>query len=662
MNKLLREFLSYIVESDEPTGKSKKYDGYYKVAGFNLYSKTPGGKATHRAVGGVIEPIKKKVVSPKKKKSSSAPEQPATPKKPPTEPVPAPRPTSDPTGVKSRAQQLFKKNADPDSPVRDEVLKAVVDRFGKVNQRIGGKLDNLLDAIKNGDGERIREEVENLGLEISSTGRLKSSIHGDIFGKKDTGRKAKEIIVALLDTYNIELPTKSKKDEVPPRVKKDEFSPTKITESDEFKPADVQVIVKDGEEPRGFTIDGRQYSAVTRDKKRLVETKPINEIYVSQGMPRPEAEQKAQEADELLATHNSQIKYLATQIQKGVRFRELPEGQEGRTLLKDKLLDTMLKNSDLDDTAKKAVTDTLTKLSTAETTEEFDSAWETLKTQLVNDPTLRPAIPYLCENIEILRKATGGGRVLVPITPSFKTADVVVLGEPLEQVDVDNIEDVAKNLQLVYVQVDLRSVKSEDGGASVIGEKIQLTTFDTEERKVDLVEVCSSQSHKELWECKTPQELAAYADKKLSVLERYLPDIIAYYKLPEGTTVKEAFEILAGGSVPKYSRSGEYIGPGKPSEKFNEQMSDLNKRQLRLYSFIGFASDAIYNRGSRVQGYTNTTFKDSQIIETDGRDVMGRSMFQFNKQLKRRTDGVIRDDGFASKIRPVKREAMETYN
>jgi len=45
MNKLLKEFLSYIVEEK---GQSKKYPGYYRKPGYGLYSKSPEGPATHK--------------------------------------------------------------------------------------------------------------------------------------------------------------------------------------------------------------------------------------------------------------------------------------------------------------------------------------------------------------------------------------------------------------------------------------------------------------------------------------------------------------------------------------------------------------------------------------------------------------------------------------
>jgi len=59
MNKLLREFLSYIWEEGKP-GESKKYPGYYSVPGFGVYSTTPGGPVTHRVVGGKLQPVKGK--------------------------------------------------------------------------------------------------------------------------------------------------------------------------------------------------------------------------------------------------------------------------------------------------------------------------------------------------------------------------------------------------------------------------------------------------------------------------------------------------------------------------------------------------------------------------------------------------------------------------
>jgi hypothetical protein len=329
----------------------------------------------------------------------------------------------------------------------------------------------------------------------------------------------------------------------------------------------------------------------------------------------------------------------------------------------------MLENSDLSQEQKDTTTKMLTELSNAETTEEFDSTWEIFRDQIENDPTLRPAIPYICENIEMLRKAVGGYTILIPLTDSFKTADVVALGPSLDKVDVDNIDSVFENIKLVQVQVDLRSVKSLDGAASVMGEKTELTLFDTEERKADLVALTGSTSHARLWsqddeteQKRSPQQLFdAYTEEQLTRLKKYLPDIIAYYKLPENTTFEEVVAILSGGSSPRYDKNGNYVGAGKPSTTFDKKMTDLNRLQLRLYSLMGFASDAIYNRGTRLQGFTNTTFYDDGIVETDGRSVMGRSVFQFNKQLHLRSDGTLRDDGFASKVAPTPKENMGTY-
>lgn len=71
MNKLLKEFLSYILEESKP-GESKKYPGYYKLPGFNLYSNKPDGPATHRAVGGSLQPIAAKTTEPATRTQPSA--------------------------------------------------------------------------------------------------------------------------------------------------------------------------------------------------------------------------------------------------------------------------------------------------------------------------------------------------------------------------------------------------------------------------------------------------------------------------------------------------------------------------------------------------------------------------------------------------------------
>jgi len=567
-----------------------------------------------------------------------------------------------------RAKKIFG-GENPDSPVPDATLEKAVKLLQRVAQNTEdvkpGLLTNLLDAINNGDTESIQREVGALGLAISSTGRLVSTLHGNIFGKGETGKNALKTLSALLSRFGIELERKKSGTEVKPTPKanKDDFKPTELVDNEEFPEVEATTITyPDSTDPRGFSVDGIERRVIRRDKQRLVETTPINEIFLSQGMSQNEAEQKAEEADQKIAAHNQQVRFLALSIQKGNKFRRLPPGQEGRTALKDRLLDLMLSNSDLDDTQKKIVSDLLTQLSEAETTEEFDNAWEEFRNQIENDPTLRPAIPYICENVEMLRKAVGGGTVLIPMSSSFKVADVVVLSKPLPaNIDVDDIDSIAANIQLVDVAVDFRSVKSLKGGAGVIGYRIALTVFDIEERQAHLDQLASSTSHADLWACKTKQEFDAYSKKQLEVLRGYLSDIIAYYKLPENTTFEEAFTILSGGSPPRYDRNGNYVAAGKPSGTFDEEMTDLNRLQLRLYSFIGYASDAIYNRGAQRQGFTNTTFYDDGIVETDGSTVLGRSVFQFNKQLNRRTDGVIRDDGFASRIVATPKDEMRTF-
>jgi hypothetical protein len=387
----------------------------------------------------------------------------------------------------------------------------------------------------------------------------------------------------------------------------------------------------------------------------------IKEHYLAQGMTQADAEQRAQEVDDIIAAHNEKIKYIARERQRGVRFTQLPSGREGSLQLATRLVNHMLENSDISNEAGEQLTNIMMRLANASSPEEFDREWKELRQLMESDPTLRPAIPAICESIEMLRKATAGGTILIPITPSFKTADVVVLDAPLTGFDADNIEEVAENIKIVYSQVDLRSVKSLKGGASVIQQKIELTIFDSEERKQDLLSLCSTNSHRELWQVSTAEEMTAYVKKQLELVRKYLPDIIAYYNLPEGTTLEEVFEIFKQGVPPRYDRDGNYLGAGNQSEVFKKPITDLNKQQLHLYSFIGFVSDAIYNRGARGQGFTNTTFKESEIVETNGSSVLARSVFQFNKNLHIRSDGVLRDDGFQSKIEAAQSEDMGRF-
>jgi hypothetical protein len=119
-------------------------------------------------------------------------------------------------------------------------------------------------------------------------------VHGDVFGKKETGRNALKVIGSILSRFGIKLERKkeTKQNKSEPKVSKEVFKPTGVTSPDDFPSAETTALTySDSTDTRGFSVDGAEYKVVRRNKQRLVEAENINEIFLARGMNQPEAEQ-----------------------------------------------------------------------------------------------------------------------------------------------------------------------------------------------------------------------------------------------------------------------------------------------------------------------------------------------------------------------------------
>lgn len=131
MKELLIEFLSYIMEQ----GESKKYPGYYRIPGFGLYSTKPNGPATHKVIGGKLQPVRGKEVPPTTapKKKTVVDKRPPVTKPKATKPSPSVSTTS----IQSAAQDL---------PGAKGVLDAVVGVTEKGSAGAGTKESRAAEA------------------------------------------------------------------------------------------------------------------------------------------------------------------------------------------------------------------------------------------------------------------------------------------------------------------------------------------------------------------------------------------------------------------------------------------------------------------------------------------------------------------------------------
>lgn len=720
---LLNEFLvKILVEAKSKAAQDAERLGLERKPGFGLYGPPGKDMVTYHIVDGELVPVQQD--------QPLQPQQPTQQQPPQTKKRPISKSAQqilDDPDIKRAIQQARFGNStldqtqvpSPQEPERAlDMLGTAIDTVDtestsaerqKSNERKVEVLKELLAALKSGDVEQINAVIETHKIVMGTSGRLKarklggkepSDIFG-VFGHDDRGLGLSDQVYALLLSKGIQVGGKERViGSEPPSEFQQKFKPASLVDTEDFTVVGKPLTYSNSTDVRGFSIGDDNYLVIRRNPKRLVETALSNrltEILQSRGMSPEEAEIKAKEMDDEMALYNTQIKYLGARMQGSppagppprppVKFRQLPPGKEGRKMLGDILVDRLKNNGDLSADELNTISSIVSLLHEAETTEEFDSNWNTFLKYLINDPKLRSVIPYVCETVEILRKAVGGRTTLIPTTGTFNVADVITLSPPLskvlsvEDMDIDSISD---NLQFVYVQVDIRSVKRDEGAASYIGDKIELTEFDSPECKTDLQQLCGPGAHDLLWSFTPKSEVAAkkaaegeaaaavaagaepaprkltpfeaHVKQQLHVIEKYLDDIIEYYNLPKGSTMAQVYKILSRGSSPEYDDKGRYLRMGEESVVFSKARG-LNVKQLQLYSFVGYAFDAIYNRRMTRQGFTNTSFTDVGIDESNGTSMLGMSRFMFYKNLRRRgskkTGYVYRDDGFQSKIENV---------
>lgn len=512
----------------------------------------------------------------------------------------------------------------------------------------------------------IKDTIEKLGIAISSTGRLTFTKIPERhpFSSKPKSREVAYALVRALAPYKIKLAGVENIRHASIKTPESGYKPTTLFKS--YGEANVKPITYETSgDVRGFSVGKNDYTVYTRNKKQLVEV-ILDEIFLGKGLSKANATRQAAYVDDVLACHNQKIKFIGNALSgtTPIKFTEVPPGKQGAKQISDTLVSAMIASKKLPEKQAVLLRNITNDLTKANNITEFDSQWGGLRRVLEeNKAGLGPgAIPEICEIVAVIRKCIDNQRILVPLSPTFRTADLIAIGTPLKQIDVDNLEEVVDNIELISVLVDLESVKFGPGAASSIREKLALTQFDSATVPQDLTILIGGKSHAELW-TDSEEEFKAYNTRTIEVLTRNLKTIIEYYRLPPNSTIKTVMAILAGGSVPRYDAKGKYLGPGSPDSAFGKKMDDMNRRQLRMFSIVGLASDAIYNTRVNRQAFTNTTFKPDQIIDTDGYNVMGRSLFQFNKDIMPRPTqkkSVFRGQGFYSKIIPTTREQMRT--
>jgi len=540
-----------------------------------------------------------------------------------------------------------------------------VEKFISIQSKKNSVLSPLFDALRADNPEQIQTAVTELMLYRDEDGVLVSNRQGvgHLYGKDEKGVQAAQQLEALLSQHDIKIPNKRQLETS--SAKAESFKPQNIPEG--VQRAKISVARDDSGETTSFTFDGQTYDVIHQSpelRTRLVEEYfPLYEIFLKRGMSPEEAEQEAERVGKSITAHNKKIKLIAHETsERKDAFLEVTDNTVlGKTLAR---LVIEAAGENFTEQQRKTLEDIFTTLANAETPDAFDEMWSDATTMRrvagiqTNTRYLLPllrganlpesAFPSLCESIEVLRKSAGGARVLIPTRQTFELVDIVVLRDaisisPESLEDVDKLtDDIAQQLQLVNVQVELVGVKSGQKGVgrpSASYTRILLTEYDTPETGADLLELLGHRSHTDLWQCATKDEFDQYAAKQLAKIQEYIDDVVEYYRFQDAVAGKDdaekmriVFALLANGTLPAYDANGEFLRAGREASLFRaEGVTELNREQMRLYSFIGYAADAIYNRRAQLQGFTNTTFGGVRIKETDGIEQMARAVFQFNR-------------------------------
>jgi hypothetical protein len=461
------------------------------------------------------------------------------------------------------------------------------------------------------------------------------------------------------------------------------------------------------------------YEPNSSERAQLVVESDLKEIKNrNPNMSDEDAERKADEINGIVQTHNDRVRFLQAAIQRNEKFVDLGTGQEAVQLVSERLLNSI--GSRLPERDRRTFEEAVKKLAAAETTEQFAQEWKQFLTVIKNIPELSKsgALPLICEHLTAMRNAIQGRHIIIPTSDSFKLGDIIAYNpQGVEQSDVRSMVD---NLSLIEVGIDIGSVKRDAGASSVVGSRIYVTSYTDPTVAPDLAILGRAPEYEyhevkdkngeperdkngkpkrkkvvtdpgafgEIYGATTEEQLEQVEDKFLTVIKNRMGDIRSYYRIPEEVSDEEIIAGLSSGSPPSYDSTGVFIRFGEKSGVFGKEcppptptptstptstptptptpepkgqpLSPLNTRQLGVYSLVGYAFEAIYNTNAAGQAFSNTTFKANKIEVSDGIAVMGKTKFQFQKNMECRK-GVLKDEGIAAFIKPTPRSKMRTY-
>lgn len=230
----------------------------------------------------------------------------------------------------------------------------------------------------------------------------------------------------------------------------------------------------------------------------------------------------------------------------------------------------------------------------------------------------RGRLPTLAEHLSALHELKTGRTVIMPVSESEATVDVISITPIPETLQGNNIptDVLLEHVHTIYSGV---SVKRDEGGASSCYEKTNSSAYEDHANTTHTLRTLSKVST--LFAPSTYENVTA--EIKTAITQN-LNIISAYYGLPDNATVDDVFKMFSNGGIvcvktgtpPNQTLA---VSPQKTAwAPVTDDMDDLNKSMYQTYFVMIAAWEAIYNSKVIAQGFGSHSWTDDGLKTADG--------------------------------------------
>lgn len=630
-------------------GESEDFPGYFHRGG-NYYSNvSKTGQVTHKnADGKMVALTNQEKQQYRAKHASTSPT--TTPARPRVQPKPR-------TQQRTSAQPSI----DRQQTIDDLEAKASNTQLGERKRQI---LKQLVDAMKSGDTATIQKVINDNGIVMGGSGRLKFT-DSDKAGLADEQLSAK--IFTVLKNMGVTI-TGRKGKEV------DVSTDRRASEAEQFKP---QVIFGDAvdtlditpaEDGDGIVVEGTRIEEITDEEAREIEERWVSAARQRMGEEfTQEWEDNVREyVQARIREQRANIKFLR-EVSEGSgnkQYNQFPKNDESSEKATARIVGALstLVDSHLSEDKREAAKQQVSAMASsaqamaqAKTAQERRAALRAYNKalsefmKLCKGSALGRNMKYVAETLKALQSVAQGKTVLIPASDSFPLADVIAIGRsPITG-------ETSIELFLVSVEEGItasaaESVKFDDGSAGVTHQKDAHSEFGPvrgpggseisgEEVGRDLVGMGGVPRKNAIF---TRDGKLDPAERKriISEFEKYGDVAREYFGLPtdpnaEGyLNAEQLYEFLSYGTAlvcvdgdPPRVEHGPVLAAG------DESRGSQNPQQWQAWNALGMLHEAVHNSTVTQQYYQTAQFTTGGLVVADGVRTMAKAVFQPYKGL-----------------------------